>query len=64
MLLVFTDNAVDDAALAIGPLDTSTALAGAAEPESFLGRTALSRYLYESRINHYALLRKRNRAVP
>ena len=63
-VFVFTDHAFDDATLAIGPLDASPALAGAAEPESLLGRTALPRYVYESRINHDAFFRKRHRAIP
>jgi hypothetical protein len=61
---VFPDNAFDDATLAIGPLDASPALAGAAEPESLLGRTALPRYFYEGRSHHDAFLRKRHRAIP
>ena len=45
MLLVFTDNAVHYAALTISPLAASRSLASAAEPKSFLRRTALPRYL-------------------
>jgi hypothetical protein len=58
---VFTDDAVDDAALAFSPLNAGRPLAGAAEAESFFRGTALSRYLNKSRINDDAIFRKRDR---
>jgi hypothetical protein len=53
-VLVFGDDAVNDAALTIGPLDARRPLAGAAEAKSFFRRTALSRDLDEGSINHDA----------
>jgi hypothetical protein len=61
--IMLANDRVDDAALIIRPLDARAPLASAAEPEPFFRRTALARYLNESRIDDDPFFRKRHLAV-
>jgi hypothetical protein len=57
-LLVFNDDAVDDAAPVFCPLNTGCPLASAAETEPLLWGSALPRHFYESLIDHDAIFRE------
>lgn len=62
-VMVFLDDGVGYAALAVSPLNTRRPLASAAESKPFFGGTALARFLNESSIDHDRIFRKRDRAV-
>jgi len=62
-VIAFLENAIDDAAPVVRPLDAGSALAGAAETEPFLRRTALARGLDESSIDHDAFFGECDGAV-
>jgi hypothetical protein len=61
--MVLADDDVGYAALTVRPLDARGPLARTAEPKSFFGGTALTRYLNESSIDHDPIFRERDRAV-
>jgi hypothetical protein len=59
-MIFLGQNAIDQAASVIPPLDAGSPLAGAAEAESLFGRTALARRIDERGIDYDTLLRERD----
>jgi len=61
--VLFLENAIDDAAPVISPLDAGSAFASAAEAKPFFRLTALARCLDERGIDHDTFFRECDRAV-